>query len=101
MDWYSRYALAWRLSNTLDADYCVEALEEALSKGKPEIFNTAQGSQFTGEAFTGLLEQHGVRISMDGKGRCIDNLFVESLLRPPTSGLASPKGDSLSGDAVC
>ena len=58
MDWYSRYVLAWRLSNTLDADFCVEALEEALSKGRPEIFNTDQGSQFTGEAFTGLLEQH-------------------------------------------
>ena len=56
IDWYSRYVLAWRLSNTLDADFCVEALEEALSKGKPEIFNTDQGSQFTGEAFIGLLE---------------------------------------------
>ena len=65
--------LAWRLSNTLDADFCVEALEEALSKGRPEIFNTDQGSQFTGEAFTGLLEQHAARISMDGKGRYTDN----------------------------
>ncbi len=73
MDWYSRYVLSWRLSNTLDADFCVEALEEALSQGKPEIFNTDQGSQFTGEAFTGLLKQHGVRISMDGKGRYRDN----------------------------
>ncbi len=81
MDWYSRYVLAWRLSNTLDADFCVEALEEALSKGKPEIFNTDQGSQFTGEAFTGLLKQHGVRISMDGKGRYRDNIFVERLWR--------------------
>ena len=77
MDWYSRYVLAWRLSNTLDADFCVEALEEALSKGRPEIFNTDQGSQFTGEAFTGLLEQHAARISMDGKGRYTDNIFVE------------------------
>ena len=68
MDWYSRYVLSWRLSNTLDADFCVEALEEALSEGKPEIFNTDQGSQFTGEAFTGLLKQHGVRISMGGQG---------------------------------
>ncbi len=81
MDWYSRYVLAWRLSNTLDADFCVEALEEALSKGKPEIFNTDQGSQFTSEGFTGVLEQHTVRISMDGKGRYIDNIFVERLWR--------------------
>ena len=68
MDWYSRYVLAWRLSNTLDADFCVEALEEAFRKGKPDIFNTDQGSQFTGKAFTGLLEQHRIKISMDGKG---------------------------------
>jgi len=81
MDWYSRYVLSWRLSNTLDADFCLEDLEEALSKGKPEIFNTDQGSQFTGEAFTGLLKQHGVRISMDGKGRYRDNIFVERLWR--------------------
>ena len=81
MDWYSRYVLSWRLSNTLDADFCLEDLEEALSKGKPEIFNTDQGSQFTGEAFTGLLKQHGVRISMDGKGRYSDNICVERLWR--------------------
>ena len=81
MDWYSRYVLSWRLSNTLDADFCLEDLEEALSKGKPEIFNTDQGSQFTGEAFTGLLKQHGIRISMDGKGRYSDNIFVERLWR--------------------
>ena len=81
IDWYSRYVLAWRLSNTLDADFCVEALEEALRKGKPDIFNTDQGAQFTGEAFTGLLEQHGVRISMDGKGSYNDNLFIERLWR--------------------
>ena len=81
IDWYSRYVLSWRLSNTLDADFCVEALEEALRKGRPDIFNTDQGAQFTGEAFTGLLEQHGVRISMDGKGRYSDNLFVERLWR--------------------
>jgi transposase InsO family protein len=79
----------------------MEALEAALGKHKPEVFNTDQGSQFTGEAFAGLPEQHGGRISMDGKGRYMDNLFVESPLRPPTSGLASPKGDSLSGDAIC
>ena len=69
------------MSNTLDADFCVDALEEALSKGKPEVFNTDQGSQFTSEAFTGLLEQHGVRVSMDGKGRYTDNLFIERLWR--------------------
>ena len=81
IDWYSRYVISWRLSNTLDADFCVAALEEALRKGKPDIFNTDQGSQFTGEAFTGLLKQHGVRISMDGKGSYRDNLFIERLWR--------------------
>ena len=81
MDWYSRHVVAWNLSNTLDADFCVEALEEALGKGRPEVFNTDQGSQFTGEGFTGLLDRHGVRISMDGKGRYSDNIFVERLWR--------------------
>jgi len=81
IDWYSRYVLSWRLSNTLDAGFCVEALEEALKKGSPEIFNTDQGAQFTSEAFTGLLQQHGVRISMDGKGSYNDNLFIERLWR--------------------
>ena len=81
MDWYSRYVLSWRLSNTLDADFCVDALEEALSKGKPQIFNTDQGSQFTSDAFTGMLLEHGVQISMDGKGRYLDNVFVERLWR--------------------
>jgi putative transposase len=81
IDWYSRYVLSWRLSNTLDADFCVEALEEALSKGRPDIFNTDQGAHFTSEAFTGILEHHGVRISMDGKGRYSDNLFIERLWR--------------------
>jgi putative transposase len=81
IDWYSRYVLSWRLSNTLDAGFCVEALEEALKKGKPEIFNTDQGAQFTGDAFTGILQQHGVRISMDGKGSYNDNLFIERLWR--------------------
>jgi len=81
IDWYSRCVLSWRLSNTLDAGFCVDALEEALSKGMPEIFNTDQGSQFTGEAFTRLLERHGVKISMDGKGSYNDNLFIERLWR--------------------
>jgi len=82
MDWHSRAVLAWRLSNTLGADFCVEALEEALAWfGQPEIFNTDQGSQFTGEEFTGELKRHEITISMDGKGRCMDNIFVERLWR--------------------
>ena len=81
IDWYSRYVLSWRLSNTLEAGFCIEALEEALRKGKPEILNTDQGSQFTAEAFTGLLEKHGIRVSMDGKGSYRDNLFIERLWR--------------------
>ena len=81
MDWYTRYVIAWRLSNTLDVAFCVEALEEALGKETPEVFNTDQGSQFTGEAFTGLLESSGVRISMDGKGRYADNILLERLWR--------------------
>ena len=81
MDWHSRYVLAWRLSNTLEVDFCVAALEEALSKGRPQIFNTDQGSQFTSEAFTSLLLAQGVQVSMDGRGRCMDNVFVERLWR--------------------
>ena len=81
IDWYTRYVLSWRLSNTLDTSFCVEALEEALRKGRPDIFNTDQGSQFTGEAFTGLLEKHGIKVSMDGKGSYSDNLFIERLWR--------------------
>jgi putative transposase len=81
IDWYSRYVISWRLSNTFDTDFCIAALEEALSKGNPEIFNTDQGSQFTSEAFTDLLKEHGVRISMDGKGSYNDNLFIERLWR--------------------
>ena len=81
IDWYSRYVISWRLSNTLDADFCVEALEEALRKGTPEIFNTGQGSQFTGDEFTGLLKKHGIQINMDGKGSYHDNLFIERLWR--------------------
>ena len=82
MDWVSRAVLAWRLSNTLGAEFCVEALEEALSlHGRPEIFNSDQGSQFTSDDFTGTLERHKVTISMDGKGRYMDNIFVERLWR--------------------
>ena len=82
IDWFSRAVLAWRLSNTMDAAFCVEALEEALARwGRPEIFNTDQGSQFTGAAFTGTLAAAGIRISMDGRGRWIDNIFIERLWR--------------------
>lgn len=81
LDWFSRYVLAWRLSNTLTGTFCLEALEEALAGGKPEIFNTDQGSQFTAAAFTGRLETAGVAISMDGRGRALDNVFVERLWR--------------------
>jgi putative transposase len=82
MDWASRAVLSWRLSNTMDASFCVEALEEALAKyGKPEIFNTDQGSQFTGGDFTGVLLEAGIQISMDGRGRWMDNVFIERLWR--------------------
>ena len=81
IDWYSRYVVAWRLSNTLDGSFCLEMLEEALSRGKPEVFNTDQGVQFTAEAFTGKLATAGVAVSMDGRGRCLDNVFVERLWR--------------------
>ncbi|MBU2489602.1 MAG: IS3 family transposase [Proteobacteria bacterium] len=82
MDWHSRKALSWRLENTLDADFCVAALEEALDRhGPPEIFNTDQGSQFTSQDFTGALKDAGVRISMDGKGRWMDNVMIGRLWR--------------------
>lgn len=82
MDWYSRKVLSWRLSNSLDTEFCVAAVEEALAKyGKPDIFNTDQGSQFTSAAFTGLLQTHDIQISMDGRGRCLDNVFIERLWR--------------------
>ena len=82
MDWYSRKVLAWRVSNTMDTAFCVEALEEALARyGAPEIFNTDQGAQFTAQAFTDALKRHEITISMDGKGRWVDNVFVERLWR--------------------
>ena len=81
LDWYSRYVLSWEVSNTLDGDFCLLALERALQRGQPEIFNTDQGSQFTANAFTGRLEQAEIRISMDGKGRVFDNIFIERLWR--------------------
>lgn len=82
IDWYSRKVLAWRLSNTMDAGFCVDCLEEAIqSYGMPDIFNSDQGSQFTSETFTGVLIQNGITISMDGRGRALDNIFVERLWR--------------------
>lgn len=82
IDWHSRAVLAWRLSNTLDVSFCIETLEEALGRwGTPGIFNTDQGAQFTSEEFTGVLKKKGIQISMDGKGRCLDNVFVERLWR--------------------
>jgi putative transposase len=81
IDWYSRLVIAWRLSNTLDGSFCLEMLEEALGQGRPEVFNTDQGVQFTAQAFTGRLESAGVAVSMDGRGRCLDNVFVERLWR--------------------
>lgn len=82
MDWATRKVLSWRVSNTMDVEFCIEALEEALTRfGKPEIFNTDQGSQFTSPRFTGILQQAGVRVSMDGRGRWMDNVFIERLWR--------------------
>ena len=81
LDWYSRYVLSWRLSNTLTSSFCLEAIDEALSVATPEIFNSDQGSQFTATAFTSRLESRGVAISMDGRGRALDNVFIERLWR--------------------
>ena len=81
LDWFSRYVLAWQVSVTLEGDFCVEALEQALRGAHPAIFNSDQGSQFTSAQFTAPLEAAGVQISMDGRGRCLDNIFVERLWR--------------------
>lgn len=81
IDWYSRYVLSWEVSVTMEGSFCLEALEAALSKGRPEIFNTDQGPQFTSDAFTGRLLSEGIRVSMDGRGRALDNVFVERLWR--------------------
>lgn len=81
LDWFSRYVLAWHLSNTLDGQFCLDTLQTALAHGQPEIFNTDQGVQFTATPFTQTLEQAGIRISMDGRGRALDNIFVERLWR--------------------
>lgn len=80
MDWHSRKVLSWRVSNTLESEFCIEALEQALrDHGRPEIFNTDQGAQFTSRGFVGLLESHGIQVSMDGRGRAQDNIFIERL----------------------
>src|SRR5262245_50349009 len=81
LDWFSRYVVAWRLSNTLDGSFCLDMLDEALRRGRPEVFNTDQGAQFTAAAWTGRLESAGVAVSMDGRGRYLDNVFVERLWR--------------------
>jgi putative transposase len=81
IDWFSRYVISWRVSNTLDSAFCLEALEEALETGKPEIFNTDQGVQYTNSSFTNILERACIRVSMDGKGRALDNIFVKRLWR--------------------
>lgn len=81
MDWHSRHVLSWRLSNSLEGHFCIDALEDALSIGTPEIFNTDQGSQFTSTRFTTILERNSIAISMDGRGRALDNVFIERLWR--------------------
>lgn len=81
MDWHTRYILSWRISNTLDVAFCIEALNEALEQGKPDIFNTDQGSQYTSNDFISVLKANKIQISMDGKGRALDNIFVERLWR--------------------
>ena len=81
MDWFSQSVLSWKISNSLDVTFCLEALEEALKKGKPDIFNSDQGSQFTSQDFTGRLEKENIRISRDGRGRAFDNIFIERLWR--------------------
>src|SRR5207237_1479794 len=81
IDWFSRYVVAWRLSNTLDGAFCQEMLEEALGRGTPEVFNTDQGVQFTARAFTGRVERAGAAVSMDGRGRCVVNAVVERMSR--------------------
>jgi putative transposase len=92
IDWFSRYVIDWELSNLLDADFCVESLERSLHAKKPEIFNTDQGVQFTSSQFTTRLEKDGIKISMDGKGRALDNVFVERLWRSLKYEEIYPKG---------
>ena len=79
MDWSSRYVISWQLSNTLDGAFCLETLQQALQTGKPDLFNTDQGVQFTATDYTSCLENAGIRVSMDGKGRALDNIYIDSL----------------------
>jgi putative transposase len=81
IDWYSRKVIAWGISSTMDVTFCVEVLEKALLKGKPDVFNTDQGSQYTSSTFTNILKREGIKISMDGKGRYLDNILIERLWR--------------------
>ena len=97
MDWFSRYVLSWELSNTMETSFCLTALDAAFGWGKPEIFNSDQGAQFTSADFTGALRKQEVRISMDGRGRCLDNVFIERLWRSLKYELIYP-GDFASGD---
>lgn len=99
IDWFSRYVLSWRLSNSLDVYFCIEALEEALEKGCPDIFNTDQGSQFTSNDFTGILLGNEIKISMDGRGRVFDNIFTERLWRSVKYEEVYIKGYQVYGDA--
>jgi len=99
IDWFSRYVIEWELSNTLDTDFCLKALERALVREKPEIFNTDQGVQFTSNRFTQKLEANGILISMDGKGRAFDNIMVERLWRSVKYEEVYPKGFELIPDA--
>ena len=92
IDWYSRYVIEWELSNFLDVDFCIEALERGLKKKHPEIFNTDQGVQFTSRCFTERLEKEGIQVSMDGKGRALDNVFIERLWRSVKYEDIYPKG---------
>ena len=100
LDWYSRYVLAWEVSNTLESDFCLATLDRALRVATPAIFNTDQGSQYTSQAFTGRLQQAGVQISMDGRGRALDNIFVERLWRSVKYEEVYLKEYAAMGDAV-
>jgi putative transposase len=99
MDWFSRYVLSWELSNTMETSFCLTALDTAFRQGKPEIFNSDQGSQFTSASFLAALRQREVRISMDGRGRCLDNVFIERLWRSLKYELIYP-GDFSCGDQL-
>ena len=101
IDWYSRKVLSWRISNSMDASFCVDCLEDALrSHGKPEVFNSDQGAQFTSSAFTGVLKREGIAISMDGRGRALDNIFVERLWRSVKHEDVYLKGYAMMGDLM-